>query len=61
MKGKSKEFKIVRWEGFEPYLDISFLNNRFVSRVCYLPFVRLFGIKLKAGEKKRIRITIEEL
>ena len=56
---KSKEFIIVR-----PYYSVWLKlpgNGHAIQSFCYRLFVNYFGIRLNVGEKKRIKITIEEI
>lgn len=57
---KSKEF-IVRRYSSAGSLYLEFLNGTEATCLCYRAFVRAFGIKVGIGEKKRVKITIEEI
>lgn len=65
-KGKSKDF-IIRgdFDGDPEFFYVNGKGLEVVCRnplmVCRKPFARWFGIKVKPDEKKRIRITIEEV
>ncbi len=64
---KSKEFIIER--GGNPsntnwtkgWAILRYLNNQESTGFCYRLFAKFFGIKLEIGERKRIKITIEEI
>ena len=43
------------------WVSIRWLNGKLFMTVPYLKFVRNFGIKFNSGEKKRVKITIEEI
>ncbi len=58
---KSKEFIIERERWRYEHVYLRFLAGSNVIELCYRSFVKSFSIKLKPGEKKRIRITIEEI
>lgn len=65
---KSKEFIVERSGSSLLYgksVFIKYLRGGIagydLNAYCYGAFSRFFGIKLKPGEKKRIKITIEEV
>ena len=60
-KGKSKEFMLKRGR-WSSILSLRYLGNHLhIAGFCSKAFQRYFGIKIREGEKKRIRITIEEI
>ena len=64
---KSKEFILKREIGWQSYLcTLKYVSGKRVQffhfsypMICYRSFSRFFGFKLKPGESKRIKITIE--
>ena len=60
-KGKSKEF-IARTYCWSSLVHLKWLNNVTIFSFCPRAFKKLYGISFdENGEKKRIRITIEEI
>ena len=57
---KSKEFIIRRRRYWSSMVQLCYISGNSATTLCYRSFVRYFGINLKQGEKKRIKITIEE-
>ncbi len=57
---KSKEFIIERKSFWPNHVRLNYLSRNPATTFCYRSFVRFFSVKLKVGEKKRIKITIEE-
>lgn len=59
----SKEFIIRRGIGISNsrWATFQYLNGNYAINVCYRAFSKFFGIKLEPGEKKQIRVTIEEV
>ena len=58
---RSKEFIIRRQRFWPSSAQLNYLSGHPAVSLCYRSLVRHFGFKLKPGEKKRIRITIEEI
>ncbi|KKM74352.1 hypothetical protein LCGC14_1401200 [marine sediment metagenome] len=56
---KSKEFIIKR--GSQEYVQLRYIRGICITTFCHRAFTKFFGISLKVGEQKRIKITIEEI
>ena len=57
---KSKEFRLSRSKDLD-IVYLEYVNGKIARTFCYIAWRRAFGIKLKKGETKRVRITIEEI
>jgi len=55
---RSKEF-ILKGSYSSVYLH--YLNGVEAKSFCRETFERVFGIKIKAGESKRVKVTIQEI
>ena len=61
---KSKEFIIERdFVGKDCAKDVTlyFLKGSYITTLCHTQLRRYFGLMLKLGQRKRIKITIEEI
>ena len=61
---KSKEFIIERGtrnRASSSTLFLKYLNGVAARWFCYEAFRKIYGVKFKEGERKRIKITVEEL
>ncbi len=65
---KSKEFILVSNFRYGKVLDLYYLNGKLVPTkegpiqgICHRTFMRFFGIRFKDYERKRVKITIEEI
>jgi len=59
-KAKSKKF-ILKRSALGGFCNLSLISGPFIIGLCYGTLKRYFGLELERCEKKRVRITIEEV